>query len=287
MPYIAVPQFISNMNRTKSRDCIVVCFGCVPYVRALDLQMRICEAKRRGFNRDVLLLLEHPPTITLGRNASANHLLVRESELESRGIGLCHVDRGGDVTFHGPGQLVGYPILSLCAGERDVHAYMRNLEESLIRLLAGYRIEGGRDRGYTGVWTSKGKIAAMGVHISRWVTRHGFALNINTDLAFYDLIVPCGITGRGVASMQSFLTFPADMSEVAERYIPEFSEVFQRNMIRMSERELADELNVYEGNTQIDEASKTAVAQDDDGSVMSRCEESDIEQVVIRNTGLE
>jgi lipoate-protein ligase B len=230
---------------TKSKECIVVCYGCVQYLHALDLQMKICELKRCGFDKDVLLLLEHPPTITLGRNASQNHLLVNESELLSRGVGLCHVDRGGDITFHGPGQLVGYPILSLDAGERDVHGYMRNLEESLIRFLSGYGIASARDTRYTGVWTAKGKIAAMGVHIGRWVTRHGFALNVNTDLSFYDLIVPCGIVGRGVTSMQTLLSRPLDMREVAEQYIPEFSAVFHRTMIRMDERGLAGELGIF------------------------------------------
>jgi lipoate-protein ligase B len=241
---IMAPQSIFDMRVTEPKECIVVCYGCVQYLNALDLQMKICEIKRRGFDKDVLLLLEHPPTITLGRNASASHLLAKESELESRGVGLCHADRGGDITFHGPGQLVGYPILSLHAGERDVHRYMRNLEESLIRLLARYDIAGARDNRFTGVWTAKGKIAAMGVHIGRWITRHGFALNVNTDLSFYDLIVPCGIVGRGITSMQAMLSRPADMAEVAEKYIPEFSAVFNRGIIQMSEHELVNELRV-------------------------------------------
>jgi len=209
--------------------------------------MKICELKKCGFDKDVLLLLEHPPTITLGRNASQNHLLVNESELKSRGVGLYHVDRGGDITFHGPGQLVVYPILSLEAGERDVHGYMRKLEESLIRFLRGYGIAGERDNCFTGVWTATGKIAAMGVHIGRWITRHGFALNVNTDLSFYNLIVPCGIVGRSVTSMQTLLSHPLDMGEVAEKYIPEFSVVFQRNMIRMEEQELAGILGICAG----------------------------------------
>ncbi|MBN1568267.1 MAG: lipoyl(octanoyl) transferase LipB [Acidobacteria bacterium] len=230
---------------TGSRECIVVYCGRVPYLHALELQMKLCEIKKAGFSRDVLLLLEHPPTITLGRNASHNHLLVNESALKSRGIGLFHIDRGGDITFHGPGQLVGYPILFLQPGERDVHRYMRNLEESLIRLLKCYDITGGREEKFTGVWNTKGKLAAMGVHISRWITRHGFALNVNTDLSFYDLIVPCGIAGRSVTSMQSLLSRPVDISEVTERYIPEFSEVFKRKMVRMNEQELAEEIRAY------------------------------------------
>ena len=145
----------------------------------------------------------------------------------------------------GPGQLVGYPILLLGPGERDVRSFMRNLEGSLIRLLAAYEIEGVRDPQFTGVWTREGKIAAMGVHISRWVTRHGFALNVNTDLSFYDLIVPCGISGRGVASMQKLLSRPLDLQAVAERYIQEFGLLFNRNMIRTSERVLRQKLTRY------------------------------------------
>ncbi len=219
--------------------------GTVSYPEALDLQMKICAAKKFGFEKDVLLLLEHPPTITLGRSARQNHLLVSEDELKSRGVGLWTADRGGDITFHGPGQLVGYPILALGAGERDVHGYMRNLEESLIRLLAGYGIEGARDAKFTGVWTRQGKIGAMGVHISRWVTRHGFALNVNTDLSFYNLIIPCGIVGRGVTSMQVLLSRILGMAEVADRFVREFGRVFNREMVRVSEDALHGELDRF------------------------------------------
>lgn len=224
---------------------MVVWHGCVQYSEALDLQMQVCESKKNGFAEDVLLLLEHPPTITLGRSGKANHLLVSENYLKSQGVGLWNVDRGGDITFHGPGQLVGYPILSLSASERDVRGYMRNLEESLIRLLASYGIESRRDSQFTGVWTDQGKVAAMGVHISRWITRHGFALNVNTDLSFYDLIVPCGISGRGVTSMEKQLSHPVEMSDVAERYTREFAVVFKRNPIRISGAYLLNELRIH------------------------------------------
>jgi lipoate-protein ligase B len=224
---------------------LVVWHGCIQYSEALDLQMRICNSKKRGFDKDVLLLLEHPPTITLGRSGKPNHLLVSEGYLKSHGVGLWNVDRGGDITFHGPGQLVGYPILLLSAGERDVRGYMRNLEESLIRLLAHYGIESRRDSQFTGVWTDQGKIAAMGVHISRWITRHGFALNVNTDLSFYDLIVPCGISGRGISSMNRQLSRPLELSEVAKRYTEEFGIVFNRNLIRISSRDLLNELQTH------------------------------------------
>lgn len=248
MHYIAAPLFISNRHVTESRNCLAIWQGCVQYSRALDLQLQVCEMKKHGFEKDVLLLLEHPPTITLGRSANLNHLLAGEGKLKSRGIDLCSVDRGGDVTFHGPGQLVGYPILQLQSGERDVHAYMHKLEESLIRLLSLYGIKGLREERFTGVWTKEGKIGAMGVHISRWITRHGFALNVSTDLSFYDLIVPCGIVGRGVTSMKKLLSHKIELREIADRYIPEFGKVFNRNMIRISERSLRDELRNYGEN---------------------------------------
>jgi lipoate-protein ligase B len=238
----AVPQSIFSRYVTESNDCLVLWQGRVPYSQALELQMKICELKKHGFDRDVLLLLEHPPTITLGRSGKIGHLLADAEALKSRGISLWNVDRGGDITFHGPGQLVGYPILTLRTRERDVHGYMRSLEESLIRLLKHYGIDGTRDSRFTGVWAPMGKIAAMGVHISRWVTRHGFALNVNTDLSFYDLIVPCGIVGRGVTSMQKILSRTLDMGEVADRYILEFGSIFSRSMIQTSEHALYNEL---------------------------------------------
>jgi len=234
---------------TELKDCVVGWYGCVSYGEALELQMEVCRLKRLGFEKDVLLLLEHPPTITLGRNGNRNHLLVAEELLKSRGVELWDVDRGGDITFHGPGQLVGYPILSLGPVERDVHGYMRKLEESLIRLLAFYKIDGERVQGLTGVWTRNGKIAAMGVHISRWVTRHGFALNVNTDLSYYDLIVPCGMMGKSVTSMQRRLMRTVDMQEVADRYAVEFGSTFGHRMTKMKVCEFRDELRRLKGVT--------------------------------------
>jgi lipoate-protein ligase B len=228
-----------------ARDCVVLWLERIDFSQALDLQMKICDSKKRGFNKDVLLLLEHPPTITMGRSGDQNHLLIDRKELASRGIDYWNIDRGGDITFHGPGQLVGYPILELQAGEKDVHDYMRKLEDSLIRLLAAYGIEGLRDKQFTGVWTREGKIGAMGVHISRWITRHGFALNINTDLSYYNLIVPCGIVGRSVTSMKKLLSRQVEMKEVVDHYIQEFGFVFNRRMIRMNERELNSEVQCY------------------------------------------
>ena len=229
-----------------------VWLGLVDYLQALELQSRVCELKKRGFAEDILLLLEHPPTVTLGRNGDWQHLLVSDETLRARGIARYATDRGGDITFHGPGQLVGYPILQLGRPERDVHRLMLNLEESLIRLLSAYGIEAGREDGLTGVWTRKGKIAAMGIHISRWITHHGFALNVNTNLSYFDLIVPCGITGRGIASMQAFLNRTLDLKAVAESYAGEFSEVFRRKVDWITIPELDLRLREY--------AHKNAVA---------------------------
>jgi len=231
--------------KTKERVCLAVFLGSVEYLRALDMQMQVCQAKKQGFEEDVLLLLEHPPTITVGRNGNWSHLLASDHELSSRGVGRFEVDRGGDITFHGPGQLVGYPILQLAREERDVRRYMRDLEEALIRLLAGYGIIAARQEGLTGVWTSHGKIAALGVHISRWITRHGFALNISTDLSCFDWIVPCGVSGRGVASMSSILGLQVELREVADKFVCEFRSVFGRETIWVSEDEFKDRLSRY------------------------------------------
>jgi lipoate-protein ligase B len=217
----------------------------VEYAAALRLQMQICEQKKRSFHEDVLLLLEHPPTITLGRNGNWQHLLASAETLAARGVGCHETDRGGDITFHGPGQLVGYPLLQLEAEERDVHLFMRNLEEVLIRVLHSFGIEASRRPGAAGVWTGWGKIAALGVHISRWITHHGFALNVQTDLSFFDLIVPCGIVGSGVASMSSILHRPVQVSEVVDRLIPEFGQVMGRKMAWLSEQDLRERLESH------------------------------------------
>jgi lipoyl(octanoyl) transferase len=237
---------------------LVVWCDSVSYERALQLQLEICELKKRGFGKDVLLLLEHPPVITLGRSADRKNLLVNEAQLQTRGVELYATDRGGDITFHGPGQLVGYPILALGQGERDVRAYMRKLEESLMRLLKGFGIQSERNAGYTGVWTAQGKIAAMGVHISRWITRHGFALNVNTDLTFFDMIVPCGISGKAVTSMQKLTGRRFDVRTIAGKYALEFGTVYERSMIQVGEAGLIGELERYRGEIKRAVASSPA-----------------------------
>ena len=211
----------------------------VEYESALALQMKICELKKRGMPEDFLLLLEHPPVITLGRNGNWHNLVVSEEMLQDRGVTRFQADRGGDITFHGPGQLIGYPLLKLEAREKDVHRYMRNLEETVIRTAGDFGSEARREGNLTGVWTDSGKICAMGVHISRWITRHGLALNVNTDLSFYELIVPCGLVGKPVSSMQAVLGRKLDLGNVSRKLAEHFGRVFARKMVPISDEDLA------------------------------------------------
>jgi lipoyl(octanoyl) transferase len=230
---------LSDPVRVSANTCYAVAFlEMVEYARALELQMRICALKKAGFAPDVLLLLEHPPVITLGRNGNWRNLMVSEEMLRAKGVSLYYADRGGDITFHGPGQLVGYPLLKLEPHEQDVHRYMRNLEDVIICVLDAYGIRADREAKLTGVWTSAGKICAMGVHISRWVTRHGFALNVNTDLSFYDLIVPCGLVGKSVCAMKTLLGDEVSLCGVVDRVVECFGRVFEREMVSIAPAEL-------------------------------------------------
>jgi lipoyl(octanoyl) transferase len=174
----------------------------VPYAEAVALQEALVDARRRGEAPDTLLLLEHPPVITLGRSAHRGNVLADDARLEELGIEIHESGRGGDVTYHGPGQLVGYPILALVEGRRDAHAYLRDLEEALILTAADFGVRGRRIPGLTGVWVGDRKLAAIGVRIGAgWITSHGFALNVAGDLSGFETIVPCGLEGRGVTSL--------------------------------------------------------------------------------------
>ena len=187
--------------------------------------------RKEGLIPDTLLLLEHDPVFTLGRNARKEHILLPIEVLEARGYAVFDCGRGGDVTYHGPGQIVGYPILELPEGRRDVHRYVRDLEEVLIRVLAPYGVTGERIPGLTGVWVGNEKVAAIGVRISRWVTSHGFALNVHNDLAPFDLVVPCGIRDKGVTSLARLLGRPVAVDEVASRLGEEMGEIFDRKVL--------------------------------------------------------
>lgn len=206
--------------------CEVYWMGRVPYGEALELQRQKAAARRRGEAGDCLLLLEHPAVITLGRGGKREHLRVEEEVLGARGIEVWDVERGGDVTFHGPGQLVGYPILDLIQHGGDLHRYARQLEEVVIRTLRAYGIDGQRSAGRTGVWVRGAKIASIGVHVSRWVSRHGFALNVSTDLGAFDLIIPCGLRGIRMISMATLLGREVPVQAVAEEAAHKFGLVF-------------------------------------------------------------
>jgi len=192
--------------------------GRVPYGEALALQQDLVARRRRDACPDTLLLLEHPPVVTLGRGSDPRHVLLDAAELTRRGIELHEAGRGGDVTFHGPGQLVGYPVIRLPPERHDAHRYLRDLEQALIGLAASYGLAAGRKPGLTGVWVGEEKLAAIGVRLGTgWITSHGFAVNVATDLAYFETIVPCGISGRGVTSLARLLDRPPALEEVAAR----------------------------------------------------------------------
>jgi lipoyl(octanoyl) transferase len=205
--------------------------GRIPYADGLELQQALVADRQAGRVEDVLLLLEHDPVFTLGRNARRESLRVSEDAMRAAGFGVFEVGRGGDVTFHGPGQLVGYPILELSPDRRDVHRYVRDLEEVLIRTCRDYGVVAERVRGLTGAWVGQEKIGAIGVRIARWVTSHGFALNVSTDLSAFDMIVPCGIQGRGVTSLERLLGHPPELAEVMDRVAQHAASVFEREAL--------------------------------------------------------
>jgi lipoyl(octanoyl) transferase len=210
--------------------------GAIGYARALELQAELVEQRKRGEIPDQLLLLEHPHVITLGVKAGSDrsHVLESEASLAAKGVALFETGRGGDVTYHGPGQLVGYPILDLKPDRCDVHRYVRDLEEVLIQTVSDFGITAGRVPGLTGIWVGAGdqqaKLAAIGVRISRWVTSHGFALNVSTDLSRFGLIVPCGIPDKGVTSMERLLGRRIAMAEVADALATRFSAAFSAQL---------------------------------------------------------
>ena len=207
------------------RSCCVLKLGRLDYARAFQMQTDLVAQRKRGEIPDHLLLLEHPHVITLGRNGHLENLLASEEVLSRSGIQFHPTDRGGDITYHGPGQLVGYPIMDLREWKRDVGAYVRSIEQVLIDTLAEFGISADRVKGCTGVWVNHAKIAAIGVHISRWVTSHGFALNVNTDMSYFQYIVPCGLT-KPVTSMAQ-LGVKTNLEDVSERLAEHFCRTFE------------------------------------------------------------
>lgn len=212
-------------------SCVVSDLGRMRYADAFALQQDLVAKRKRGEIPDQLLIVEHPHVVTMGRNGHEENVLAAPELLARAGIEFHHTDRGGDVTYHGPGQIVGYPIFDLREWKRDVVAYVRGIEQALIDALAEFGICAHRVPGATGVWTDRGKIAAIGVHISRWVTSHGFALNLDTDLSYFRYIVPCGLT-KPVTSMRA-LGSRATRAEAVAAIERHFGRVFDRNMERL------------------------------------------------------
>jgi len=228
------------------KTCWIIDLGTIGYAAAYALQKRIVAARKAEAVEDILLFCEHPHVITLGRNAKRENLLVSEHVLRQKGVVLFESSRGGDVTYHGPGQIVGYPILNLGAIRRDVVWYVRILEEAMIRATAEFGITAKRVTGKTGIWTGSGnteeKLGAIGVHISRWVTSHGFAYNVSTDLRFFDLIVPCGIADCRATSLEKLLGRSVEESEAKPHIAKHLGELLGLEMKEISRQELFQKL---------------------------------------------
>ena len=220
----------------RHRTLQVERLGRIDYAAALEIQKRTERAVLTSEQPDTLLLIEHPHTFTLGRRSSSDGVLVADDVLSARTIQIFETNRGGKTTYHGLGQLVAYPIINLSPDREDVHRYVRDLEEVLIRTMADFGIEAFRIKGLTGAHTERGKVAAIGVHIARWVTTHGFALNVNTDLSFFDLIVPC--EGEPVTSMKELLEREIALTEVEDRIVERFAQVFDMSLSDCPERRL-------------------------------------------------
>jgi lipoyl(octanoyl) transferase len=236
-------------------ECWTVDLGSIGYEGAWDLQKRIVAARKLALIPDVLLLCEHPHVITMGRNGRAEHLLASEQMLRAKGVEFHATNRGGNITYHGPGQIVAYPILNLSEIRRDVGWYVRQLEEAMIRTSAEYGITAERREGRTGIWVevtnadgaaNEEKLGAIGVHISRWVTSHGLAYNVSTDLSFFDLIVPCGIAGKRATSLNWLLNREVEMSEAKPRLVQHLGDCFGRKMRATSPAELENALVAQE-----------------------------------------
>ena len=207
--------------------------GLVPYADALLLQRQLVEERQAGRVPDLLLLLQHPPVITLGvkGDGGRGHIIATPEDLDGRGVEVHEAGRGGDVTYHGPGQVVGYPIVDLKPDRCDVHRYVRDIEDVMIRVCADFGVSAGRIKGLTGTWVGDEKIGAIGVKISRWVTSHGFALNVSTNLDHFRLIVPCGIGDHGVTSLSALTASPVDLEDVQDKLARHFADVFGRELI--------------------------------------------------------
>src|SRR3989454_4860885 len=242
-------------NRTVLKNCLTIDLGLIGYAEAYALQKRIVAARKAEVIEDVLLLCEHPHVITQGRSGKWEHLLASSHVLRQKGVEYYETSRGGDITYHGPGQIVGYPILNLGAIRRDVVWYVRMLEEAMIRATSEFGITAERVAGKTGIWVKSGdteeKLAAIGVHISRWVTSHGFAYNVSTDLRYFDLIVPCGIADRKATSLEKLLGRNVEEKEVAPQIAKHLGELLGLEMKETSRRELLEKLERAEQSVMV------------------------------------
>lgn len=227
--------------------CWVVDVGLIAYQPACTLQRELVEARKAGAIPDVLLLCEHPHVITLGRNGKRDNLRAGERLLAQMNVEFHDADRGGDITYHGPGQIVGYPILDLAQHRRDIRWYVEQIEEMMIGATADFGLAAHRSDANHGVWLDisggEAKLAALGVHLSRWVTSHGFAYNVATDLRYFDLIVPCGVAGKRATSLERALGRAVSIDEVRERLVAHFASVFSRDPLKMAPRELDERVH--------------------------------------------
>jgi lipoyl(octanoyl) transferase len=232
------------------RECWIVDVGLIRYVASLELQRRLVEARKLGAMPDMLIFCEHPHVITLGRNGKMEHLRAGNRLLAQMNVEFQPTDRGGDITYHGPGQIVGYPILDLAEHRRDVRWFVEQLEEAMIRATADFGVPARRSEERHGIWVDapagEEKLAALGVHLSRWVTSHGFAYNVSTDLRYFDLIVPCGIPDRRATSLERILRRGIRVNEVQERLAQRFGEVFDREMLPVTREQLGNALSTAE-----------------------------------------
>jgi lipoyl(octanoyl) transferase len=219
----------SSLRTSKPLD--VRRLGLVAYADGLELQRALVEDRKADRIPDTLLLLQHPHVVTIGvKKDGRAHIIATPEQLASRGVEVFETGRGGDVTYHGPGQIVGYPIIDLNPDRRDVHRYVRDLEEVMIQVCANYGLSAGRVKGFSGAWVGDAKIGAIGVRISRWITSHGFAFNVTTDIEFFNLIVPCGIADRGVTSLSKEIGRTPETAEVEDRFVEQFAAVFDRSI---------------------------------------------------------
>ncbi|MGE5440476.1 MAG: lipoyl(octanoyl) transferase LipB [Bacteroidota bacterium] len=213
------------------RELVYYDLGLIDYEKAWELQRKTFDLRRNKDVPDTLYLLEHPHTYTLGKVADRKNLISSENFLKEKGISVYDIDRGGDITYHGPGQIVGYPILDLTEWKQDTHLYLRSIEEVIILTCRDYGLHAGRIEKLTGVWIEDRKIAAIGIKVSRWITMHGFAFNVNTDLSLFQGIIPCGITDKSVTSLSKELGYDPDMNEVKEKLVNNFKRIFNYDSV--------------------------------------------------------